>query len=204
MRVLLVDDERLLLKTMERSLSRLRPGWELLLASSGEEGIALLRRQGADAVVADLLMPGMDGMALLTEVRADADLAPTPYIIITARDDRGSMRAGMSAGADDYLTKPFTAEELIAAVETRMKRQTRPLPTNREAEELRSRLEIQLTPRELVILKQIGTGLGSKEIAAALAISPRTVDVHRTNMMRKLDLHNAASLAGLAVKAGIA
>lgn len=204
MRVLLVDDERLLLRIMEQSLLYLRPGWELLLAHSGEAGIELLRKRGADAVVADIQMPGMDGMALLSAVRSDPSFAPMPFIFITAMDDRGSMRAGMNAGADDYLTKPFTPEELVQAIETRLRRRDQGPPSDAEARALRQRLLVELTDREIEILAFIGQGLVSKEIAAELKISPRTVDVHRTNLMRKLDLHNAASLAGLAVRADLA
>ncbi len=203
MRVLLVDDERLLLKVMEHAIRGLRPEWEVLAAASGEEGIGLLRTQGADVVVADIMMPGMDGMGLLSQVRADPALAPIPFIFLTTKDDRNSLRAGMIAGADDYLTKPARAEELVDSIETRLRRRARALPQDPEAALLRESLQARLTVRELEILIRIGRGLVSKEIAAELGISPRTVDVHRTNMMQKLDLHNAASLAGLAVRANL-
>lgn len=203
MRVLLVDDERILLRVMEHALHALRPDWEVLVAASGEEGIELLRTQGADVVVADIMMPGMDGMGLLSAVRADPGLAPIPFIFLTTKDDRNSLRAGMIAGADDYLTKPAPAEELVDSIETRMRRRARALPQDPEAALLRESIEARLTGRELEILRCIGRGLVSKEIAAELGISPRTVDVHRTNMMQKLDLHNAASLAGLAVRANL-
>lgn len=202
MRILLVDDERAQLHLLSRALSRHRPDWELALASGGREAVALLRESRFEVLVTDIGMPDMDGMSLLAEVRADPGMKALQIIFATARDDRGSMRAGMTAGADDYLTKPFTAEELVAAIESRLQRMARGTGSA-EGTAMQSDLRGRLTEREMEILAHIGRGLGSKEIAAELGISPRTVDVHRTNLMRKVDLHNAASLATLAMRAGL-
>ena len=94
-RVLLVDDERLLLTMMGRALRALRPDWELEVASDGHEAMRLLRSRKVDMLVTDLQMPGMDGMALLMQVRRDPDLARLPLILISAQDDRSSMRQGI-------------------------------------------------------------------------------------------------------------
>ncbi len=202
MRILLVDDERAHLHLLGRALARQRPDWELALASGGREAASRLRESRFDVLVTDIGMPDMDGMSLLAEVRSDPGMKSLQIIFATARDDRGSMRAGMTAGADDYLTKPFTAGELVAAIESRLQRLVRP-SSSEESEALLADLRGRLTERELEVLAQIGRGLVTKEIAAALGISPRTVDVHRTNLMRKVDLHNAASLATLAMRAGL-
>jgi DNA-binding NarL/FixJ family response regulator len=201
MRILIVDDEPILLLALQRSLRLEQPGWELVLARSGQEALEQLRLAPYDVLVTDILMPGMDGMALLAEVRADPMLTDTTVIFMTAKDDRESMRAGMTAGADDYLTKPFSPSELLAAITGRLRRREMLPPHAREAKASREQLLKLLTEREAEILTQIGRGLVTKEIAAELGISPRTVDVHRTNLMRKLDLHNATALARLAIKA---
>jgi len=73
----------------------------------------LLKSQHVDLLITDVQMPGMDGLALLMQVRKDPCLAGLPLILISALDDRSSVRKGMFSGADDYLTKPFSAEELI-------------------------------------------------------------------------------------------
>jgi len=201
MRILIVDDEPLLLLALQRSFRAGEPGWEVVLARSGVEALEQLRLQPFDVLVSDITMPGMDGMALLAQVRADPLLTDTTVIFMTAKDDRESMRAGMTAGADDYLTKPFTPAELLAAITGRLRRRELvPLKTT-EARQSREQLDALLTEREREVLAQIGQGLVTKEIAAALGISPRTVDVHRTNLMRKLDLHNATALTRLAIKA---
>jgi DNA-binding NarL/FixJ family response regulator len=201
MRILIVDDEPLLLLALQRSFRAGEPGWEVVLARSGDEALEQLRLQPFDVLVSDILMPGMDGMALLAQVRADPKLTDTTVIFMTAKDDRESMRAGMTAGADDYLTKPFTPAELLAAISGRLRR--RELVPLRSAEARQSREQVNelLTEREREILARIGQGLVTKEIASTLGISPRTVDVHRTNLMRKLDLPNATALARLAIKA---
>jgi len=203
MRVLLVDDERLLLVSLTRALRVQRPDWVIDTASDGVQAMALLRSQPVDILVTDIQMPGMDGMALLAQVRRDPDLARLPLILISAEDDRSSVRRGMSSGADDYLTKPFTAEELILSVESRLRRLEQGADPSAQSAALNGQLKGLLTERELKVLALIGQGLVTKDIAAELDLSPKTVSAHRQNIMGKLDLHNAAALAALAIRASV-
>ena len=201
MRILIVDDDPMLLLALQRSFRLEQPEWEVVLARSGGEALEQLRLQPYDVLVSDILMPGMDGMALLARVRAEPGLADTTVIFMSAMDDRGSMRAGMTAGADDYVTKPFTSAELLAAIAGRLRRRELVPAMTPEDRDTREQLLRLLTGRETEVLTEIGRGLVSKEIAAVLGISPRTVDVHRTNLMRKLDVHNATALTRMAIKA---
>jgi two-component system NarL family response regulator len=203
-RVLLVDDDSVLLGNLKRLLQADRPQWEVLTAVSGADAMRILRAEPLDLLVSDIQMPGMDGMALLAEVRRDPALARLPLIFITARDDRASMRNSMASGADDYLTKPFSPDELIQAMEGRLKRRDQEAAPTPGGGMLFDELASLLTGRELEVLALIGQGLVTKDIAAALDLSYRTVSVHRANIMRKLDLHNAAALAALATQASIA
>ena len=203
MRVLVVDDDRLIMKSIERSLRLHRPDWKVLTASNGLEALTVLRASPCDVLVTDLQMPGLGGMGLLASVRGDPAFCHIPLILMTANDDRTSMRLGMASGADDYLTKPFSVEELTQAIEARLLRRDLAPAVDPRAQRLREELEQQLTARELEVLRRIGAGCATKEIAAELELSPQTVSVHRANIMRKLDLHNAAALAALAVQAGI-
>jgi DNA-binding NarL/FixJ family response regulator len=203
MRVLLVDDERLLLVSLTRALRVQRPAWVIDTASDGVQAMRLLRSQPVDILVTDIQMPGMDGMALLAQVRRDPDLARLPLILISAEDDRLSVRKGMSSGADDYLTKPFTAEELILSVESRLRRLEQGADPSAQSAALNFELKGLLTERELKVLALIGQGLVTKDIAAELDLSPKTVSAHRQNIMGKLDLHNAAALAALAIRASV-
>lgn len=204
MRVLLVDDERLLLTSMTHALRVKRPDWEVQTARSGLEAMELLRSCPADILVTDVQMPGMDGMALLRQIRQDPALARLPLILISARDDRSSIRQGMFSGADDYLTKPFSPEELVLTVESRLRRLETGATPPVQADLLQQQLRDLLTERELEVLALIGQGMVTKDISAALGLSPKTVSAHRQNIMGKLDLHNAAALAALAIRASIA
>jgi DNA-binding NarL/FixJ family response regulator len=203
MRILIVDDERLTLDFMHRSLRHHRPAWEVFTAANGAEAMVLLRSMRFDLLVTDIQMPTLDGLGLLASVRGDAILRHLPLIFITSRDDRASIRLGMGSGADDYLTKPFSCDELIQAIETRIQRGAAAPAQDPEARRLREDLQRQLTTRQLDILKRVAAGRVTKEIAADLGLSPQTISVHRANIMRKLDLHNAAALAALAMRAGL-
>lgn len=203
MRVLLVDDERLLLVSLSRALQVKRPEWVIETASDGVEAMRLLKSQHVDLLITDVQMPGMDGFALLMQVRKDPYLAGLPLILISAQDDRSSVRKGMSSGADDYLTKPFSADELIQTVESRLRRLEQGSNTSILTSFLQRQLKEQLTEREMEVLSLIGQGMVTKDVAAALDLSPKTVSAHRQNIMEKLDQHNAAALAALAIRAGV-
>jgi len=203
MRVLLVDDERLLLVSLTRALQVKRPEWVIETASDGVEAMRLLKSQHVDLLITDVQMPGMDGFALLMQVRKDPYLAGLPLILISAQDDRSSVRKGMFSGADDYLTKPFSADELIQTVESRLQRLEQGSNSSILTSFLQGQLKEQLTDREMEVLALIGQGMVTKDIAAALDLSPKTVSAHRQNIMEKLDQHNAAALAALAIRAGV-
>jgi DNA-binding NarL/FixJ family response regulator len=202
MRILIADDDPVLLDATAECIAIERPGWTVLVAKDGLEALRLLREGSVDILIADIEMPAMDGLSLLAEVRKDARLAALPMILATGRVDRASMRGGMASGADDYLTKPYTVDELVAAVEARLRRSQQGA-NSEDASQLRARLQRLLTERELEVLGLIGRGLVTKDIARELALSPATVSVHRANIMEKLNLHNAAALAATAERAGL-
>ena len=118
MRILVVDDEPAVRAALERAL-RL-DGYEVELASDGREGLERLREGSADAIVLDFLMPVMDGLELCRELRATGDR--TPILVLTARDAVSDRVAGLDAGADDYLVKPFALEELQARLRALLRR----------------------------------------------------------------------------------
>lgn len=202
MRLLLVDDDRTILTSLTRGLRVERPDWDVVTASDGVKALRLLRSSKVDILVSDVLMPTMGGMALLEAVRTDPNLAALPLILISGSDDRPSIRSGMASGADDYLTKPFSLGELIQSVEGRLRR----LKAGEDpaAASLQAEVRKLLTGREWEVLAQIGSGLATTAIAEKLKLSISTTNVHRHNLMKKLDLHNAAALAALAIRANIA
>jgi serine/threonine-protein kinase PpkA len=91
-------------------------------AENGRVGLEMARRDPPDLILCDVMMPEVDGFAVLEALRADPRLSEIPFIFLTALDDRSSMRRGMNLGADDYLPKPFTRDELLEAVNSRLKK----------------------------------------------------------------------------------
>jgi two-component system, OmpR family, response regulator MprA len=117
-RILVVDDEPAVRQAVERAL-RLE-GYDVLLAGDGREALESLESRPADAVVLDVLMPRVDGLELCRRMRHTGDR--TPVLMLTARDAVDDRVAGLDAGADDYLVKPFALEELLARVRALLRR----------------------------------------------------------------------------------
>jgi two-component system response regulator MprA len=117
-RILVCDDEPAVRDALERAL-RLE-GYEVDLAVDGEEALAALVSRPASAVVLDLLMPGMGGLEVCRRLRSSGD--STPILVLTARSGVADRVAGLDAGADDYLVKPFALEELLARLRALLRR----------------------------------------------------------------------------------
>lgn len=122
-RILVVDDEEAIRKNIERLLSL--EGYEVATAPNGQHGLVIARSMLPDIVITDINMPGMDGFAMLDAIRHHPELDRCIVIMLTAADERDSMRRGMRLGADDYLTKPFRREELLDAIASQLKKVAR-------------------------------------------------------------------------------
>ncbi len=120
LKILVVEDEVGIRNNLVRML-RLE-GFDVLEANDGRAGLALARAEIPSLVLSDVMMPELDGYGLLEAMRADPKTAAIPFIFLTARTDRMDRRRGMNLGADDYLGKPFSLEELLDAVNARIKR----------------------------------------------------------------------------------
>lgn len=118
--ILIVEDDEGTRNSIVRLLER--AGYETWFAPDGKLGLEQAARHRPDVVISDVGMPGMDGFELIEAIRADAALAATPVILLTALDDRASVRRGMAAGADDYLPKPFAPAELLGALDGLLKK----------------------------------------------------------------------------------
>jgi two-component system, OmpR family, response regulator MprA len=119
MKILVVDDERAVRESLRRALEL--QGYEVELASDGAEALERLNGNGQpDAVVLDILMPGIDGLEVCRQLRLRGN--SVPVLMLTARDAVGDRVAGLDAGADDYLVKPFALEELLARVRALLRR----------------------------------------------------------------------------------
>lgn len=118
MRLLIVEDEAAVREALVRALET--EGYDLALAEDGVQALALIAQSPPDAVVLDVMLPGIDGLEVARRVRARRDA--TPILMLTARGAVGDRVAGLDAGADDYLVKPFALEELLARLRALLRR----------------------------------------------------------------------------------
>src|SRR5512138_58346 len=145
-KILVIDDDPGIRKSLGLSLRT--EGYAVVEAASGPEGLELAASEAPALIICDVNMPDMDGYEVVTRLRQSN--ASVPFVFLTAKGGRAEMRRGMNLGADDYLTKPFTRDELIEAVRVRLKK----YDTSREAlaqqlildsERMRSRFVSHLT-----------------------------------------------------------
>jgi len=120
-RILVVDDDKSIVKVLAGYLEQ--AGFGVLAAHDGETALHILRRERPDVVILDLMMPKRDGWEVTRIIRTDKDLASTPIIMLTARFEDMDKIAGLELGADDYVTKPFNAREVVTRVKALLRRQ---------------------------------------------------------------------------------
>lgn len=146
-KILVIEDADALRNDILEMLSF--EGFDVSGAGNGRLGVEEARRYRPDLIICDIMMPELDGYGVLQELQKDGIGVTTPFIFLTARTDKGDIRQGMSSGADDYLTKPFTANELIASVRKRLeKREQVKQVSERKMENLRENIILSL-PHEI-------------------------------------------------------
>lgn len=118
--ILVVDDEKDLLDLIEYNLKK--EGFDVLKAENGEEGIAVAKEKNPDLVLLDIMMPKMDGMQAVEEMRKDDQLKNIPIIFLTARSDEKTEVEGLNKGGDDYITKPISTTKLISRIKAVLRR----------------------------------------------------------------------------------
>ncbi len=146
-KILIIDDEAPLRQLICAALRG--KGFKVLEADGGNTGVELARQHLPDLILCDVMMPRVDGFAALAALRQNPTTAAIPCILMTGRPDSAGMRHGMSLGADDYLPKPFTIEELFLAVQARLKKQQAiKQMAEKQLADLRSNISLAL-PHEL-------------------------------------------------------
>ncbi len=169
-RILVADDNADMREYVGRLLGT---RWEVEAAGDGHAALAALRTRSADLILADVMMPGLDGFALLNAVRADAALRGVPVILLSARAGEEARVEGLEAGADDYVTKPFAARELVARVESHLKLKELREHASAEREALLARAEAARREAEekteaLETISRIGQRLSGRTELTAL------------------------------------
>lgn len=210
-RIVIAEDQTLVRQGLK---SLLAEGDQYEVVGEAEDGLEAIRRVAKlkpDLVLLDLAMPRMNGISAIKAIKQQQP--ETKIIAITFHTSDEYILAAFESGAEGYCLKNDTHANLLLALKRVMagKRYISPEVSDKilngylegsRALKPESAWET-LTPREMEILKLVGEGYTSPEIADFLCISPKTVDKHRSNMMRKLDLHSAAALTAYALEKGL-
>jgi two-component system response regulator FixJ len=167
--------------------------------ASGSAFLSALAAGDSGVAVVDVRMPEMDG--LMVQRRLNERGQHLPVVLITGHGDVPMAVAAMKAGAVDFVEKPFSDEAIIEAI-GRALAQTTQYAGQADPVALQERLDA-LTPREREVLEAIVAGHANKMIAHKLAISPRTVEIHRARVMEKMQARNLSQLVRLALAAGV-
>ncbi len=196
-KILIIEDEPAMRANVADILEM--ENFQPLSAATGREGLEVARREQPALILCDILMPGMDGHAVLEALRADEATARIPFIFLTAKGDLMDLRNGMNLGADDYLVKPVLVNDLLAAIEARLERAQQQgafKPEFRSPEPLQT---LGLSPREAEILFWVAQAKTNAEVGIILDISAATVKKHLEHIYPKLGVEsrNAASLCAL-------
>ena len=196
--VFVVDDDVSLLRAVARLLRA--SGFQVVMHHSAAEFLAELRPEMTGCVITDLMMPGMDGMALQEALRQAG--STLPLVFLTGQGDIPTTVQAMRCGAVDFLTKRAPKEDLIAAVNRALARNQQEQTRQARLLALRQPFEL-LTERESEVLRHVVQGKLNKQIAADLGIHERTVKLHRTNLTTKLGVHSVAELTLMVRAAGV-
>ena len=194
--VYVVDDDASVRDSLAMMLGL--AGYRTAAFADAESLLAAWQSAWAGCVVTDLRLPGKSGLELQAELR-ERGIA-LPCVIITGHGDVPSARAAFQAQAVDFLEKPFEDGQIKAAIDAAFALEENRIRTAQARRADEDKLG-RLTAREQDVLECAANGLHAKEIAARLGISPRTVEVHKTRIMTKLEVRNMAELVRFAVVA---
>jgi DNA-binding NarL/FixJ family response regulator len=188
--VLVVDDDEVCRELISTVLGR--AGFSTVDAANGEEAMAAARRHRPRLVILDVRLPDISGYEICRELRDEFGDRLSIMFLSGERTEGLDLAAGLLVGADDYVVKPFSADELLARVRVR-------LPSPAAAAPLPS----DLTKRELQVLGLLSEGLSQKEIAAELVISSKTVAAHVQHILGKLGVHSRTQAVAQAYRRGL-
>jgi len=204
MQILVVEDEQRMAELLRRGL--MEEGHHVVVAADGASGLAIARNAQFDVIVLDMMLPGMDGLTIARRLR-DARVQ-TPILVLTAKDAPADVIGGLDAGADDYLTKPFSFEILLARLRAVSRRGAIPQPVRLSAADVtldpatrrvtRGSEELSLTPREFslleLLLRNCGRVVPRETILESVwgfdcDVNENTLEAFVRLLRRKVDAH---------------
>jgi two-component system phosphate regulon response regulator PhoB len=207
-RILAIEDEEDILEVIEYNL--VREGFDVITSTNGEDGFQKIRDERPDLILLDLMLPDRDGLEICRDIRDDDELKQIPVIMVTAKDTESEVVLGLGVGADDYVTKPFNPQEIIARVKAVLRRrQLEPknggetikrgpltiLPERHKV--LLEGEELDFTATEFSLLQHLADNPGRVYKRDQLVnqvlgtvVTPRNIDVHIRAIRKKLGDHS--------------
>ena len=207
-KILVVDDEKHIQELIKYNLET--NGFTAEIACSGEEALEKMKIAAPDAIILDLMLPGIDGLEVCRQIRINSSIKDVPVIMLTAKSDEFDKVLGLELGADDYMTKPFSTRELVARVKAIFRRMGSnessegskiikfgDVTIDQEKREVyRNNKEIDMPYKEFEILKLLSQNIG-KVVTRELLLErvwgyeyygeTRTVDVHMRHVRQKIE-----------------
>jgi DNA-binding NarL/FixJ family response regulator len=206
-RILIADDHELIRRGLVSALAE-RPDWSIVAeAADGRQASELAARLTPDIAVLDLTMPELNGLDATRQIRAATP--KTRILIVTAHESEQLIRDVLDAGAMGYVLKSDAGRVLVQAIEALL--DERPFFTSkvarvvlegylRSGEDSVTQAAVALSPRERQIVQLLAEGSNNKEVARALQLSVKTVETHRSNIMRKMEFGSLADLVRYAIR----
>lgn len=206
--LLVADDHTILRQALCELLEKNQRFDVIAQASDGEQVLEILKTQRPDVIIMDISMPKLDGVEALKRLK-DWEQCP-PVLVLTANSGDNTVRAALDAGARGFIPKNAASDELEFAINSILKGQTYLSPSITDHMLARNGAGgtpnnplVNLTKREVEILKYLADGKSNKEIGKILFISSRTVDTHRSNILKKLKAKNNQELVKISIQAGL-
>jgi DNA-binding response OmpR family regulator len=208
-KIVIIEDEPDILEVLSYNLKR--EGYDVLTATDGAKGLALIKREAPDMVLLDLMLPGMDGVEICSNIKKDPDSQNTLIIMVTAKGEESDIVLGLGVGADDYITKPFSPKELVARVKAVLRRgvlvEKAPVVEKIQLGELTidtgkykvsiGERDVKLTASEFKLLHYLASHPGrvfsreqllNRALGDDVVIVDRNIDVHIRGIRKKLDV----------------
>lgn len=225
-RILLVDDEPGIRESVQAYLNY-NENWQVEVASNAKEAWQKLEHDTPDLIISDIMMPEVDGLQFLAQLKEDSRFCSVPVVFLTAKGMTTDRIEGYTAGCDAYLPKPFDADELEAIVRNLLaKKRTQQENTEgnvqleelvKDVKDIKDKLKnssskftiteppiaIDLTPREQSVLDLVAQGLMNKEIAKTLETSVRNVEKYVSRLFSKTGTNSRTELVRFALKHGL-
>jgi DNA-binding NarL/FixJ family response regulator len=211
-KILLADDHQIVLDGLKSLLSDINDFEVIGAVSNGKDAVDFIAtKEKPDIAVLDIDMPVMNGINATREIKKNFN--GVRVLTLSMHNEKGVIQTLMDAGADGYILKNSSREELEKGIRAICRGETFfstdvTMSLLNQSTEITANNELpeevkDLTEREVEILKLVAEGYSNKEIGERLFISHRTVDTHRTNLMKKMDVHNVAGLIRIALKSGL-